>query len=233
MQTKAKLKLRNKQPIALPQTPFEQMVWVAVDVERKLSELESPPAFSTKKSLSAEAFLRETLALAKSSAKRIAALRKVIDGDSPATQATLRRMVTFIAGPNCKSAPQRSDRLRFLSNDATSAELAQLGGYSTPELFALAVLIATERHPDIFGQADSSAGLETRLKELQQRRAELFVKINNGWTANDVLAGERNAPATFKLAPDVLIAPSANAAERLVKAVLANPNTRASSGGNS
>ena len=232
LQSKPKFKFRNKQE-RTPATAFERLVWDAVEVYKELAALESPPPYSTQKAISAAAFVRETLALARSSKKRIDALRKAIDGESPATQATLRRMVTFIEGPNCKSAPQRSDRLRFLTNEATTAELVHLGGYSTAELFALAAQIATERHPDIFGTADSSVNLNARIKELQQRRAELFNRINIGWTAEDILAGERDAPATFKLASDVPIAPSATAAERLVKALVAHQITRASSGGNS
>lgn len=217
---KPKLRFKRGNAPAPASTPFEQIVREAVEVQKELSALEHP-GYSTDKVLSASAFLRESLALAKSSAKRIAALRKS-SADSPATDATLRRMVTFICGPHCKAPPTRSDRLRFLSNDATTAELAQLGNYSNAELYALAVQIATERQPKIFGSAGSTATFQERLKELEQRHAELFNKINNGWTAEDILAGERDAPPTFRLAPSVTVAPAASAAERLVKALLAN-----------
>jgi len=225
------LRLRNRGPTPKDKpsfgkrqtSAFEQLVSEAVEVQKRLNTLDQPLAYSPLKPISGAAFLRETLALAKSSQKRINQLRKAVDTASAAS-ATLRRMVTFICGPNCKLPPTREDRLRTLSNDATSVELAQLGNYSTSELFALAVQIATERHPEVFGEVDSSQDFAGQVIKLKARQAELFAQIAVGWTADDVLAGDRQAPPAFKLAPDVSIAPAADAAERLVKALVSRAN---------
>ena len=215
MKVKPKLQLRNRRP-ALTHSQFEQLVHEAVDVCRELSALEHPSPDLCRKPVSAEAFVRESLALAKSSRKRTDALRKAIDVDSPAAAGTLRRMQTFISGPNCKAPPTRKDRLRWLANDATVAELAALGNYSLADLFACAAQIVAEREPALFGDADSSVAVRERLVELQRRRAELFAKITHGWTAADILASARDPHPTFKLAPTVTIAPAENLAERLV-----------------
>ncbi len=219
-QQKPKLRLKTK---AAPDkgTPFERLVWEAVDVHRRLDSMETPYT-SPKRPLSAAAYLQESLDIANSTRDRIHDLRNKIQSGTFA-DATLRRMTTEIAGPNRKNPPLVAGKLESLSNAATTAQLAQLGSFTTAELFALAALIAGERYPEIFGPFSSTAELKAQRDHLERRRAELFDAINNGYKREDIVTDKRDAMPTFKLAPDVPIAPSANAAERLVKALLANP----------
>jgi hypothetical protein len=200
-------------------TPFEMLVREAVGITQRLHVLDQPPATSPNKHLTAEAFLRETVQLARSTLKRVMTLRKALNGESPAASATLRRMVTFIAGPNCKAPPSRLMSLRWLSNDATTAELTHIGNFTTADLFAVAVQVAGERYPEIFGASESTGSVEAELAALNRERAALFIKIRDAWTSRDVLASARDAAPCFKLAPEVPIAPDTDAAERLVNAL--------------
>jgi len=205
-------------------TAFEALVHEAVEVTQRLDVLNHAGG----KMLTADAFLREMLVCARSDASRIVKLRSALDSGSVGrhTDATLRRMITFLRGSNCPRPPKDPQRLNFLTTDAATGELSRLG-MSTAELFAVAVQIAGEDYPELFGSEESTSHIDNELATLRARQAELFKRIPAELTAADMHIGPLDpqglARVTFKLSDgNVSIAPAENSGERLVRYLVAN-----------
>ena len=211
-------------------SPFRALLKKAVRVTKRIQEFEIAPN-DVRKQLSAADFLKETLICANSSPRRIEKLRKALESSQGLNHAnsTLRRMITFIRGPNCPRPPKNPDRLRWLTTDAAIAELIQLGQYTTCELFACAVQICGERHEELWGSGQSSAGIEKELVELRKEQATLFEQIAASHTAEDLEFGppdgQGRCPVYFKGTDrKVLIYPHEDCARRLVDFHIGNPD---------
>src|SRR5439155_8938656 len=151
---------------------FNKVAKQAIAVERECGKLKSPRG----QKLAAEPYQSAADALARFDAKGRARLRQVLDAGGPGLDRTnfvLRKMVAAVLSPNYPYPPADPAKLRHLGvSDAALAELANIG--ATPaQLFALAVQLAGERHPESFGDAESLAGWKRRAAALERERAEL------------------------------------------------------------
>jgi hypothetical protein len=179
--------------------------------------------------LTARALFRESLATIQGSPEQIVRLRSAIEGGEPGfdhTKPTLRRMIQFLRQQGCYMAPREPRRLNFLTTDATNGELAARRN-SSVELFCVAIQIASEKHPECFGENEDSVKYSSRLSELTERQRELFERIGTSMTADDLHIGtpdsKGNATVSFKLSNgSIPIAPQNNAGERLVNYLIAN-----------
>jgi hypothetical protein len=130
---------------------------------------------TTANALSADGFLREALGLANISQAQAAELRRRLETEAmhhPASTATVRSLVKLIAERRMLRPPRDPARLSFLLTPEARSELAALS--VRPEaLVAVAVLIAHEKHPDVFGAIDDWDRHTARLDGLKQRLEEL------------------------------------------------------------
>jgi hypothetical protein len=177
--------------------------------------------------LTPSAYLRDAMEIARSTVERLTALRRELEGTRPGldeSRAALRRMIAAARSPNFSRPPQELRRLNYLLTGDALAELATLGS-SSFELFALAVQIASEQHPENFGSCESSQDYDRRLLELAMRRDELNSRIATEFTVEDLLIGDPDArgmaQVTFRLSGGAVpLGPKANAGERLVNWLL-------------
>ena len=99
-----KLRLRSRRSGNI--VPFDSLVQEAVKVAKRLRALDSNPAESK---LTSDAFLSECMALDESiTDKSVAKLRKALERDPPTlrhSNASLRRMVSALRGPNLPRPP--------------------------------------------------------------------------------------------------------------------------------
>lgn len=220
-QPSPKLLLRSKGN----STEFTQLVNEAVAVAQRLGELQAPRASR----LTAEALLRETLAVVGSTKTKVLALRKALDRNELGledAQRTARRMRTFLVSPNWAGPPANAERLRFLWTPATLAELSPRG-YTGAELFCVAVLIQADRQPECFGECTDSAAHSAEVARLTKRQSALQTQISKAWRAEDIdiepLPGPDHAcSVTVKLSHGAVpLGPIDNLGERLVGHLLA------------
>jgi len=200
---------------------FEQLVHDALATDAELRELDTP----ARRKLSVEAFLREQLAAAGTTAERIAALRADIEqGKTRAiieVRSVLRRMVASVRSSKVDGACWDACRLQHMLTDYATSELTLLGA-STLELFALAVQITTEKHPDAFGESPGTEATAKRMAELKATRDELYQRISTEFKPEDLQYGELDASGrarvTFKMTNGAVpIYPVQTAGERLVR----------------
>lgn len=218
----AALKLRNRDAPPPPNTAFTALVKEAIDLTRQLDAARSRTATR----LTATAMMRETLALCGSTPERIAKLRKMVEAGEPGLSDTrthsFRWMLDFIQDIHWTYPPADPRRLAFLWTDVTEAELA-VRGYMPIELFCVALSIASEHHPEAFGESESSKGHAEKVERLAKRQAELFDQIAKSWTAEDADVGpfdrEGRAAVTFRLSAGA-VPVGDNAGERLVNYLL-------------
>ena len=175
--------------------------------------------------LTQDAFLRNALRIARSTSERLVQLEASIKQDSLfETADALRRMCAAVRTPNWTAPPQELRRLNYLITPGVVSELA-MAGSSTFELFALAAKITAERYPEAFGSCEDTAAHDKRLLELTLERDELFAKIENSYTADDLSIDspdERGfARVTFKISGGS-VPIGLNAGERLVGWMLAS-----------
>lgn len=207
-------------------TPFAELVREAAKIEREIQQLSSLGG----QKLTAAAFLREAMEVARIDAARLKKLRSQIEGGaSPGIHdvvATLRRMVRAARSANYPAPPRTMRPLRYMMTPDATAELAKLGA-SAFDLFALAALIAAEKYPDEFGEAESSDQHNARLLELTLKRDQLFARIGASYRPDDLLLSDWDAEgrcrAGFALSGGaVSIVPREDAPRRLVDWVLAH-----------
>jgi hypothetical protein len=206
---------------------FQDLVDERVEVQRELRKLSSPRGAK----LSAHAFLRESVQIAKSTPERIDKLRKTMEaGDGVEhANATLRRFISFIRTPNISRPCDKLDKLGFLLRPDTAETMAELTAIqsSTFELFALGVKLAAEKYPDAFGEVESSRGLDERLLQLSLLRDELDKKIAEGFAAADLHYGPRDAQGralvAFKIGDGKIpVDPVETAGQRLADFMIMN-----------
>ena len=202
---------------------FEALVAEAVTVERERRARDTVRAAK----LTPQAFLREAVAVARTTPERIVRLRAELEGGKPGldqTSAALRRMIVAVRSVNFPSPPRELRRLNHLLTADALAELGAVGS-SSFELFALAVQIAGERHAEDFGTCEDSAAHAQRLVELALRRDDLFGRMTTEFTADDLLIGEADsrgmALVSFRLSGGAVpLGPRHNAGERLLNWML-------------
>jgi len=199
---------------------LEQLVHDAFAADAELRELDTP----ARRKLSAEAFWREQVAAAGSSEEKLAKLRADIEQGTThgifEVRSVLRRMIAFVRSPNVVGVCRDARRLRHMLTDYAASELSLLGA-SSLELFALAVQITAEKHPDAFGSVESSEGLKQRMEELKRKRDALYARISTEFTPADLRYGELDAGGRARVSfamtdGAVPIYPVQNAGERLV-----------------
>jgi len=226
---KLKFKLRSRRTGNIVVSPFDALKQEALAVARRLSVLDSNTAASR---LTPEAFLKEVMALDdKITLKSIAKLRKALQRNSPPnlthSNASLRRMVSALKGPEMRRPPPakyQERTLRWLNTEPSIVELTRFGS-SPLELFAVAVQIAGEYHPEVFGRRQSSAEIDNELATLKAKLNELTKKLATDVTAADLNIPDNGTdPVTFACAPEVPLAPRHSAGERLIAHLMARPS---------
>jgi hypothetical protein len=218
-----RLKLRSRNNI-VALSPFGSLVQEAVQVTQRLRTLDSNPSESN---LKPEAFLKEVMALDESiSLKSITKLRKALERNPPNlthSNASLRRMVSALRGPNLRRPPPAKNlerTIRWLNTEPAIAEQIRFGS-SPVELLCVAVQVAGENHPECFGRRTSSAEIDKERAELTAKRDELYRRIGTEVTAADLHIDDTGTgPVTFACAPTINLAPRANAGERVVNHLL-------------
>ena len=213
------LKIR-KRSLNIETSPFAALVREAVEVTQQLRALDADPAASR---LTPAAFLRECMALDKRiTLKSIAKLRKALEKNPPNlthSNATLRRMLTALRGPNFPRPPVAKyleRTIKWLTTEPSEAEMIRFAS-NTLELLCVAVQVAGERHPDAFGKRNSSAEIDKQRADLTVLQQELYRRIGDEATAGDLHIDDTGTgPVTFQLAPEIPLAPRASAGERLV-----------------
>lgn len=215
-----------------PLSPFQQLVKEALAVWRRLDQLRVPGGDSK---LSCRAFLHETLRIDPAATEaRVRKLRAKLESGDPAllnTQGALRAMVKEIKGPFVRTPPKAATwpRIeRFFLRPRVTEVLGELtkAGYTSVELFGAAILIAGDKHPEVFGTADSmQQEIDSEVETLTKKRDELLTRIERSWTAEDVNPGEyvqgRTSPARFK-GTDVHVAPPEGSGKRLIEYLLSH-----------
>lgn len=199
---------------------FEALVREAAAVALEVKALDTLEGFK----LTAKDFLREAIAVARTTPERLAALRQEMEGGKPGldhARQTLRKMIVLFRSRNATRPARELRRYNFLHTAEAIAELAAIGS-STFECAALAVQIAGERYPEAFGTATSSEGVKTKLVELTLKRDELFARVGSEWTPADVedhdIDNEKGTARTcFRMTKgEVAIHPLEDAGRRLV-----------------
>lgn len=204
---------------------FAAVVRAAAELEKQRRKLDTLEGFK----LSPSAFFREALAAARSTPERISKLRGLLESNSPgldAARSTLLKMVRAYRSPNWSGPPAELRRLNYLLSDGADAEVAALG-FSVFELSCVAAQLTAEKHPQDFGEAESSQGVQQRLLELTLKRDQLFQRIASEFAPDDLLLDDWDAAgkcrASFKMTNgEVSIAPKADAGKRLVDWVLSH-----------
>jgi hypothetical protein len=105
------------------------------------------------------------------------------------------------------------------SRDLAEFEMMQLGN-SLFELWALSAQNVAIKNPEAFGTVTDRDAWQERLAELKAVRDGLFERIGQEFSPNDTTVGPPRSDGSvfvyFRLAPEVLVHPLHNAAERLV-----------------
>lgn len=202
---------------------FSALIDERVQLEKDFRATQAP----RQSKCSAAAMSRISLAVAHSNPERLARVRAELERGPglDAACAALRRMGLFARSANCGRPPRELRRLNFLLTGDALAELAVIGS-SSFELFALAVQLAAEQHPEDFGDCEDPDAADRRLIELATRRDELDRCIAAAWSHEDIdigpLDSDGRALITFKLTGGAVpLAPKENAGERLVNWILA------------
>src|SRR3990172_5968654 len=180
---------------------FAGLVAERVELTQELRSLNTVQAIK----LTPRVFLREAIAVARTTPERLARLHDTLTDGAPGldqTHGALRRMIAAVRSVNFSGPPRELRRLNYLLTGDALAELAAVGS-SSFELFALAVQIAGEQHPEDFGTCEDSGAYDRRLLELTMRRDELDARIAKEYTADDLLIGAPDskgmAPGSFRL----------------------------------
>jgi hypothetical protein len=192
-----------------------------VDVVKQLRALDAPAA----RKLTGKAYLRDAMRIADTTLERLRGLQEKLSPYSPffETKAFIRRAMAAIRSPHWPSPARELRRYNHMLTPEALSEIVMLDS-STFEVFALAVLIATERHPEAFGNCTDIEAYEARIVALTLERDALYEKIERQYTADDLLIAEADkhgkAAVSFKITGSAVpLGPQAG--ERLVAWMLA------------
>lgn len=197
-------------------------------VVQELRELDT----ASRRKLTAKAFLKSALRIAGSDLDRLRALREKIYSEGAAwfeTKAFIRRAVVSIRSANWSGPSRELRRYNYMLVPETLVEIVALGS-NTFEIFALAVLICTEKHADCFGECEDAVVHQKRFVDLALRRDDLYAQIQAIGPADwHVGPADKRGYALVTIKLDnkdtgVVLAPPENVAERLVGWALANAN---------
>jgi hypothetical protein len=181
------IKKRTNGRGAPPSHPILALLEEAKSIEAEWKRLDTLAG----RKLSAEAFQREALKAAGSTPQRAEKLLEELASPNPSldnSRGAFRRMAMAIRSPNWPSPPREFRRLNHLldKEGKTIGELAAIGS-NTLELFAAAAVATARDHPEVFGEGESTAGIEARVGELARKRDELFGCISRAITGADLL----------------------------------------------
>ena len=214
-----------------PVSAFADLVAETCEVVKEYRTTDTPD----QRKLSAQAFVRRAHANAYPGmplAEAVEQSRQLEAKIKPATSfeateaaSTLRRFEVICRSPNWPGPPSELRRLNFANTPTTVAELASHGS-GTLQLLALAALIASEQHPEDFGECGDLDLHQKRLVDLTLKRNDLFERIGKEWTLDDIDTSAPDAKGrvlqTFKMSHGVVpVHPTDNAGERLVNWMLA------------
>jgi hypothetical protein len=202
---------------------LDSIIKEALAVEHELRTLNTLDA----QKLAPMPYVRAAIAVARTTTERLAKLREELEGNKPGMDAArwaYRMMITAIRTPNFPAPPSELRRLNFLLTADALAELAALG-FSSFELFAVCAQVAAEKYPQDFGTCEDTQAHEKRVLELTLHRDELFARIANEYSADDIVIedpdGEGRARVTFRISDGkVTVGPKQSAGERLVNWLL-------------
>ena len=211
---------------------FEENLKRALAVEREYQKLTSLSG----QRLTAKAYLDAAMKNARCDVKDLTRLRREFeDPDGPSLEASryaLRKIISACRSPQYPWPIAEPGKLRHLGVDAAVlAELANIPGATPMQLFALAVQITGERHPESFGSVESLPAWKQRIAELERERAELYAKLGTSYQREDRLEtvdGDGRVSVSFKVSNgEVLVHPEKTAGERLIRFLIANPPAEA------
>lgn len=224
--------IKKRNGSALPPSPLADLVAQALKLEPEWKKLDTLPG----RKLGPEAFFRESLKAAGSTPERVKKLLETLRSDRGSLEnarGSFRRMKLAVKSPNWTSPPREFRRLNFLldKEGKTVAELAAIGS-NTIELFAAAALIAAEETPEAFGEAESTAAIETRVGELARQRDEIFARIPREVAASDLHFSDFDKEGRARISLTmtngaVVLHPMETLGERLVNWALAQERTPA------
>ncbi len=205
-------------------SPFQELLAEAVEVERELRRIEELRHYK----LTAPAFVAMAIRQARTSREKVDQLRALLQADEGRTLSAiwtfLRQAVQFIRQGSCTRPPETPRRISFLDpRDAVVAEAPSIGATGLLELFAVASLIAADRHPDAFGENTDWEAWTRRRETLRERRTVLLQRVEREFGGEElaVTFGQpcgscrRNYDVGFKIANGE-VQPGPGCGERLV-----------------
>jgi hypothetical protein len=201
---------------------FDAVVAEAVAVTRELRALDQ----LANAKLSPDAFLKLAIKIADTTPERLAELREKLERPNTfglfELAGVLRRFTIAFRSPNWPGPSRELRRYNFLLTPEALSEIVSLHS-TTFEIAALAALIATEQHPQDFGQCEDLDKHYKHLNDLALRRDELYEQIETAHTAADLLVGQPDSSGrcdvTFKLSGGA-VSLGPHAGERLVNCLL-------------
>lgn len=216
-------------------TPFMVLVKSAIDVEKTFRDLNKAGVGK----LSGEAFLKGAMEKANTTLEKITTLRKTIEEreDLEASRAFVRNAIRQIREKSLSAPFLKPYHMRWLSLGRIEEVTAELAAFSANPymLFAVAVLVATEKHPDCFGTVEDANAHTEKFRQIKALREDLFARIAKEYTPEDIQVGNITSKGmayiTFKVSnSEVPIAPFDNAGERLVNWLMDHPETNIGEG---
>jgi len=203
-------------------TAFQELIEERIELTRELKKFDSVRYLK----LTPEAFVRESIEVARSSTERLKKLRAALESpDRPEldhSRTTLRAMISGIRSPNWSGPPRDLRRLSyFLEKDGIALAELSASGNNLFELFACAAWICAEKYPDAFGVSESTRGTERKIQVLSVRRDELDKRLSScdipaEEIINDEPDREGRVKPMFKLGGGkVPVYPRENCGERL------------------
>lgn len=203
------------------QSSFQRTVNEARAVSRRLSRIVA----RTPVALSAQGFLKASIAVAETTPQRVDALDRLLTTGGKRVEhcaASVRRMMRDLQNGNLRNPPTDLSVIeRFVqshSSEAVPGELAAVG-YTAAELFCAMIVAAGRRFPDHFGKADDAATYDAEVSALTKRLDELLTLISRSWSAADIehaaYVGGKMEPPRFRGTP-VSVSPPQDAGNRLL-----------------
>jgi hypothetical protein len=182
--------------------------------------------------MSSSAFLRESLAMARSTEFRIDTLRKKIEaepGAAPRVRQFLKAAEKFVREGNFSKPTADVRDYGFPAPvDQLAVELSGLGNFSLLEVFALAVKNAVSSYGQGLGMHVESQAYNQQRRAAETELRKLQDRISREWSLEDVHLSKNRETGrirlTFKVTNGAVeVHPLESAGERLMKWLEAHP----------
>lgn len=203
---------------------FEELVTSAAQFTHQLRLLEAG-----RPKLTAKAFLQAAMEIANIDKKRLVSLEKMLaHKTAEPLRGFVARAVARLRDGSYSYPPDKLNRIRYLGSDEVAGVM---GGHQTNyfEMFALAVKICGDRHPEAFGTIENWPAYQAQVRHIRDTVAAMNVMITTEVKGSDlhiVDGGNGTARVTFTLSDgEVSLYPVKDAGERLVNWVLNHPGT--------